>query len=216
MVRPAVGGCYNPTVLQVITGLTLAFGPWLTAAPAGRQSAPQRQTIRTEFRIFDGSTEVTAETRLRIRPTGSTETGQVVESGPLATDLPAGIYDVQAVRQKAGQVVSVRWAERLVVMAYPDEGGRHLEVINFAQEHGALQLRWIEGQAPDPAGVVVTATKDGDSRPTPARAVHGAGYALLILPAGTYDIRVARNGKAEVVLPNLEVPADRTRMKIIP
>ncbi len=117
--------------------------------------------------MFDGAVEVSAETRLRVRPTGSTETGRVVEGGPLAADLPAGIYDVQAVRQQAGQVVSVRWAEKLVVMAYPDEGGRHLEVINFANEHGALQLRWPEGQAPDPAGVAVTVTRSGESRPTP-------------------------------------------------
>ena len=102
--------------------------------------------------MFDGAVEVSAETRLRVRPSGSTETGRVVEGGPLAADLPAGIYDVQAVRQQAGQVVSVRWAEKLVVMAYPDEGGRHLEVINFASEHGALQLRWPEGQAPDAGG----------------------------------------------------------------
>jgi hypothetical protein len=201
-------------VLQVI-GLTLALGVWLTAAPAVRQSPPRRETIRTEFRVFNGATEVSGETRLRVRPAGSTETGRVLESGSLAADLPAGIYDVEAVRQQAGQVVSVRWAEKLVVMDYPDEAGRHLEVINFAQAHGALQLRWPEGQTPDPASVTVTVTKDGESRVTQARTIHGAGYALLVLPAATYDIRIARVGKDPVVLSKIEVPADRTRMKII-
>jgi hypothetical protein len=202
-------------VLHVVTGLMLAVGAWLAVGPDVRLDQPRTETIRTEFRVFDGVTDVSTETRLRVRPTGSTETGRILEGGPLTADLPAGIYDVQAVRQQAGQVVSVRWAEKLVVMAYPDEGGRHLEVINFANEHGALQLRWPEGQAPDPAGVAVTVTKDGESRPTPARTIHGVGYALLVLPAGTYDVRIARPGKDPVVLSRIEVPADRTRMKVI-
>ena len=159
---------------------------------------------------------MSTETRLRVRPTGSTETGRVLEGGPLAADLPAGIYDVQAVRQQAGQVVSVRWAEKLVVMAYPDEGGRHLEVINFANEHGALQLRWPEGQAPDPAGRRCHRDQ-GRREPAHSRArtIHGPGYALLVLPAGTYDVRIARTGKEPVVLSKIELPADRTRMKVI-
>lgn len=201
--------------MPVVTGLTLALGAWLTVGPAARPNQPRIETIRTEFRVFDGVTDVSTETRLRVRPSGSTETGRILEGGPLAADLPAGIYDVQAVRQQSGQVVSVRWAERLVVMAYPDEGGRHLEVINFADQHGALQLRWPEGQAPDPAGVAVTVTKDGESRPTPARTVHGLGYALLVLPAGIYDVRITRPGKEPFVLSKIEVPADRTRMKVI-
>jgi hypothetical protein len=203
-------------VLHAVPGLALAFGALWTAEPVVRQAAPQTETIRTEFRVFDGAVEVSGETRLRVRPSGSTETGRLVEGGPLSADLPAGIYDVQAVRQQAGQVVSVRWAEKLVVMAYPDEGGRHLEVINFANEHGALQLRWPEGQAPDPATTAVTVTRSGESRPTHTRTIHGPGYVLLVLPAGTYDVRIVRTGKADVVLPALEVPADRTRMKMIP
>jgi hypothetical protein len=202
-------------VLHVVTGLTFAVSAWLTVGSAVQPDQPRTEIIRTEFRVFDGITDVGTETRLRVRPSGSTETGRILEGGPLAADLPAGIYDVQAVRQRAGQVVSVRWAEKLVVMAYPDEGGRHLEVINFANQHGALQLRWPEGQAPDPAGVTVTVTKDGESRPTPARTIHGPGYALLVLPAGTYDVRIARPGKDPFVLSKIEVPADRTRMKVI-
>lgn len=203
-------------MLHVLAGLSLAVGAGLTPGPAARQPPPSTGTIRIEFRIFDGGTEVSAETRLRVRPSGSTETGHLVDSAPLAIDLPAGIYDVQAVRQRAGQVVSVRWAERLVVMAYPDEAGRHLEVINFVSEHGALQLRWPQGQAPDPNGVAVTVTRGGDARPTPTRLLHGQDYALIVLPAGTYDVRIARTGKDPVVWSSLEVPADRTRMKVVP
>ncbi len=200
----------------LVAGLWLAVGAWATVESAGWQAPPRGVVIRTEFRVFDGDTEVSAETRLRVRPSGSTETGRVLEGASLAADLPAGIYDVQAVRQQAGQVVSVRWAEKLVVMDYPDEGGRHLEVINFASEHGALQLRWPEGQAPEHAGVVVTVTRTDEGRATAARTFHGPGYALLVLPAGTYDVRIASNGRPPVDLPRVEVPADRTRMKLMP
>lgn len=193
----------------------VALGVCLGVGPAGAQAPARVETIRTEFRVFDGTSEVTAETRLRVRPSGSSETGRIVEAGHSAVELPAGIYDVQAVRQQAGQVTNVRWAERLVIMAYPDEGGRHLEVINFAGGHGALQLRWPEGRAPDPAGVAVTVTRAGESRPTPARILHGLGYLLLILPAGTYDIRVTQPGRDALVLANTEIPADSTRMKVI-
>ncbi len=178
-------------------------------------SQPRQDVVRTEFRVFDGTTEVSADTRLRVRPSGSTETGRILEAGALAVDLPAGVYDVQAVRQQSGQAVNVRWAERLVVMAYPDEGGRHLEVINFAEAHGALQLRWADG-APEPSGLGITVTRDGESKAVAPRAVHGPGYALLVLPAGIYDVRVVRAGREPVVLSKVEVPVDRTRMKLVP
>jgi hypothetical protein len=202
-------------VTAVLVLLMWCSGATAPHAPA-RLSQPRPDIIRTEFRVFDGVVEVSAETKLRVRPSGSTETGRILDAGALAADLPTGVYDVQAVRQKAGQVISVRWAERLVVMAYPDEGGRHLEVINFAGEHGALQLRWSDGPAADPAGIAVTVTRDGDGRTVAARAAHGPGYALLVLPAGTYDVRVVRPGRDPVVLSKVEVPVDRTRMKIVP
>jgi len=195
--------------------VAIVTAAWLSLGVTAPQSQPRADRIRTEFRVFEGTTEVSGETRLRVRPSGSTETGRVLDIGQLALELPPGIYDVQAVRQRAGQVISVRWAEKLVVMAYPDEAGRHLEVINFLNEHGALQLRWPEGHAPDPASVAVTVTRDGDSRPFPARTLHGLGYVLLILPAGTYDVRITRPGKNPIELSKIEVPADRTRMKVI-
>ena len=165
--------------------------------------------------MFDGTTEVTRETRLRIRPAGTTETGRILEGPALTLELTPGIYDVQAVRQRSGQVVSVRWAERLVIMPYPDEAGRHLQVINFANDFGALQLRWPEGQAPDPAGTAVTAVRAGQSRASPTRVFQGAGYVLLVLPAGTYDVRVTRPGHDTIVLTDIEIPDNSTRMKVI-
>jgi hypothetical protein len=192
----------------------------LAVALSGRampvaQQTPAGPPIRTEFRVFDGTNEVTPLTRLRVRPTSSSETGRIVEGGELTVDLTPGIYDVQAVRQESGQVVNVRWAERLVIMPYPDEGGRHLEVINFTNQFGALQLRWPEGEAPDPAGVAVTVSRAGESRPMPTKVLHGLGYLLLVLPADTYDVRVTRPGQDPIVLGAVEIPADRTRMKVI-
>lgn len=194
--------------------LVVVLTVWPGSLPP-RPGQARAESVRTEFRVFDGTTEVSAETRLRVRPSGSTETGHVVEGATLAADLPPGIYDVQAVRQRSGEVISIRWAEKLVVMHYPDEGGRHLEVINFASEHGALQLRWPDGEAPDPAEIAVTATREGDSRPIGSRTLHGADYALLVVPAGTYDIRITRAGRDPLVMAGVEVPADRTRMKIV-
>jgi hypothetical protein len=200
-------------VLSLLCAIGLiGLGTW----PPGPESAQDpADLIRTEFRIFDGTNEVSAETRLRVRPSGSSETGRIVDGPSLNLELPPGIYDVQAIRQRSGQVVSVRWAERLVIMPYPDEAGRHLEVINFTHGFGALQLRWPEGQAPNPAGVGVTALETGQTRPVPARAVFGLGYVLLVLPADTYDIRVTRPGKDTIVLTAVEIPPDRTRMKLI-
>jgi hypothetical protein len=181
---------------------------------AARQAAPSGVSIRAEFRVFDGTSEVSSITRLRVRPSGSSETGTVVDGSDLALDLKAGIYDVQAIRQESGHV-SVRWAENLVIMAYPDEAGRHLEVINFSDQFGALQLRWSGRQMPDPAGVTVTVSKPGDAHPTPAHPLRGPDYLLLVLPAGTYDVRVAGTGRPEVMLSAIELPPDRTRMKLI-
>jgi hypothetical protein len=199
----------------VLVAVSLVASLITTAAPSP-QSAQSTTPIRTEFRVFDGTREVTTQTRLRVRPSGSSEEGRVVDGGELRLELPPGIYDVQAVRQESGQVVGIRWAERLVVMPYPDEGGRHLEVINFTNSYGALQLRWPDGQAPDPAGIAVTVSKSGEARPVPARVIAGLGYLLLVLPADTYDVRITRTGQDPIVLSGIEVPADRTRMKVIP
>jgi hypothetical protein len=194
----------------------LAAAALAAASPASaRQAAPADTSIRAEFRVFDGTSEVSTLTRLRVRPSGATETGTIVEGSELALDLKAGIYDVQAIRHESEHVVSVRWAEHLVIMAYPDEAGRHLEVINFSNQFGALQLRWPGGHMPDPASVMVTVAKVGDGHVAPAHPVRGPGYLLLVLPAGIYDLRVSQPGRAEVALGGLEVPADRTRMKLI-
>jgi hypothetical protein len=188
----------------------------LAASPHGVPQPKAGPPIRVEFRVFDGTNEITSVARVRVRRSGTAETGVVVEGGDLSVSLPPGIYDAEAVRHKAGDTVDICWAEHLVVMAYPDEGGRHLEVINFAKEFGALQLRLADGQAPDPAGMAVTIFRPGDAHAMPARVLRGPGYMLLVVPGGTYDLRVTRPGRGPVTLSDMEVPAGATRMKLVP
>src|SRR5438094_639297 len=82
----------------------------------------------------------------RKKPVG----GAVAVAGPgVRVTVPPGFYDAQAIRERDGRVLNIRWAERLVVMAYPDEAGHHLEVINFQNGFGALEVRARDGSVPD-------------------------------------------------------------------
>jgi hypothetical protein len=162
------------------------------------------------FRVFDGTQDVSAETRITVRASGSTEEGTILNGPQLSLDLPPGIYDAQAIRHRAGRVLSVRWAERLVIVSYPDEGDEHLEVINLTSGFGALQLRLPPDVRPDPGAVKV----EGGTPGAPARVFAAPGYLLVVAPAGTYTISVALPAGPET-LADVEIPADRTRMRTI-
>src|SRR4051794_33619603 len=90
-------------------------------------------SLTLEMRVFNGLEDVTRSTRIAVYRAGE-RTQPLVQLGvgrlPLSTDLPPSIYDVQAIHVRDGRVINIRWAQRLVVMPYPDENGRHLEVIN--------------------------------------------------------------------------------------
>jgi hypothetical protein len=170
-------------------------------------------SIALELRVFNAYEDVTAQTRLAIHRAGEHSSPVAhLNAGPatVAIDMPAGIYDVQAIRERDGRVVSIRWAQRLVVMPYPDEGGRHLEVINFQNGFGALQVR---GRTGPPAEAKIYRT--GDHNVPVVDPVVGPGYLLFIAPAGTYDLQTrAESGPAWHN--GLEVPLDRTRLWIVP
>lgn len=172
--------------------------------------------VTAEFRVFAGTEEITTVTRLRIMPTGTREKSLTVEEGKrLVTTIPPGIYDVQALRLRTEGIVAIRWAERLVVMHYPDEGGRHLEVINFQPGYGALQVRATKGPIADYDVAVFAA---GDRTATAGERLLGEDYRLFILKAGRYDIRVRRGPNPRETddaqwLLDVEVPEDRTRLK---
>ena len=175
------------------------------------QSPPASLTL--EIRVFAGTADVTDEARVTVHRAG--ERGQPVGQVPaieprVIFQVPPGLYDVQAVRERDGRVVSIRWAERLVVMAYPDERGHHLEVINLLPGYGALQVRSTSG-LPETELTLFGSGK----RAHPARAAAGAGYKLFVVPAGQYDIRISR-GSHSTWQKGIEVPLDRTRLWIIP
>ena len=192
----------------------LLLGTLGAVAGTARAPAQDERTIQTEFRVFDGTTEVSASTRLRVRRSGRDETGRTLEGPALTVDLEPGIYDVQAIRHRHGQVQAVRWAERLVIVHYPDEAGRHLEVINLAPGYGALQLRTPGLQRPDPEGLRIERSTAGEPERS-AAVTSGDGYLLVIGRAGVYDLRVAARGAPPQALSSIEIPADRTRMRIL-
>lgn len=171
--------------------------------------------VSTEFRVFDGGAEVTASTRLRVTPAGRRDAPAVDARMPI-TPLPAAIYDVQARRVDNRGVVAVKWAERLAVMHYPDENGRHLEVINFQPGFGALQLRANRGRLATSEVAIFAA---GDRVAPVSTPIAGDDYVLFVVPIGRYDVRVQHaehDGPSDTHwLLGLEVPADRTRLKLI-
>jgi hypothetical protein len=190
----------------------LALAALVSAGPHAQSS--EARPLVLELRIFLGSDEVTPETRVTLHRAG--ERGAPVaqttaRTGRLEVSVPAGIYDAQAIREVDGKVANIRWAERLVVMPYPDEEGHHLEVVNFTSGFGALQIRAPKGGAlPD-----VALFKAGQHGRAAAISVDGPGYALFVVPAGAYDVQVRRGPKAAWYA-DIEVPADRTRLWLVP
>ena len=196
--------------------LAIALAAVFVAAGAGYGAPPaaagQADALTLEIRAFNGPEDVTGQTRMTVHRAGErkealphTRSGD----GRVALQVPAGIYDVQAIHEREGRVVNIRWANRLVVMPYPDEAGQHLEVINFRNGFGALQVRSAK-DAPIEAALYHVGKRD-----KPAGAPIGApGYTLFIVPAGSYDLQIRSRGKTSWHT-NLEVPLDRTRLSVV-
>jgi hypothetical protein len=165
--------------------------------------------IQCEFRAFDGVDEVTRETRMRVYPSG-------LKEGGLATDpagrvpLAPGLYDVQVLRERDGRVTAIRWIEHLLIMRYPDEAGQHLEAVNFRSQYGALELKTSRQDD-------ATAFAAGDRARPIATGRPGAGYMLLVVPAGRYDVRVkaATPNAPDIWLTDVDIPAGRTRLRTL-
>ncbi len=171
--------------------------------------------LNLEVRVFDGQKEVTADTRVSIYAAGDRESpiSQAgLAPGRLLMRVPAGIYDAQAVLQRHGRVIAIRWAERLVVMPYPDEAGHHLQVINFASGYGALQIRPTSAIDPGDRFVLLGSAGPGQYKPV-ASSQHG--YVLFVVPAGQYDMQVTRRSRM-TWYHGIEVPLERTRFWLVP
>ncbi len=190
--------------------LILAFAAAL-AVSAIAVAGPGDLTL--ELRVFNGTEEVTAQTRLTVHRAG--ERGDPLRQstaadGRVLLQVPQGIYDVQAIQERDGRVVNIRWANRLVVMPYPDEDGQHLEVINFKNGFGALQIRGKPGTLPD-----VFLYEPGNRDKPSAAPLRTTSYALFVVPAAAYDL-LHRTGGKSIWHSRLDVPLDRTRLWVIP
>jgi hypothetical protein len=177
---------------------------------------PSPQLLTLEIRSYRGTTDVSDATRIVVHRAGQREqpVGQILSGGARTVGVPPGIYDAQAVHERDGRVLDIRWAERLVVMPYPDEAGHHLEVINFVSGYGALQIRSAGGRAPGSDTTVALFTADAHGQPAAVATVPGP-YALFVVRAGQYDVLV-RRGVTETWYTGINVPLDRTRLWIVP
>ena len=180
----------------------------------GSVAAQPVKPLTLQVRVFHGSQEVTADTRVTVHRAG--ERGDPVAQtrgrhGRVDLTVPPGIYDVQAIREREGRVLNIRWAERLVVMPYPDEEGRHLEVINFLNGYGALQVRQ-RGTAALEAAIYAPADHD---HPAASPRVEGQDYILFVVLAGKYDVQTRSAGQATWHT-QIDVPLDRTRLWFVP
>ena len=178
-------------------------------------AVPQvKDRVTLEIRVFAGAQEVTGETRISVHRAGEHQSplAQLTpQTGRLELGVAPGIYDVQTIRERDDRVIGIRWAERLVVMAYPDEQGHHLEVVNLETGFGALQVR--SKDRPVPPDVALFAPADRATEI--ATRLTGDGYALFVVPAGGYDVR-ARYGDRVAWHAGIDVPLDRTRLFIVP
>ena len=156
---------------------------WLLLALSVLGFAPVQQSITLEVRTFDGTADVSDATRVVVHRAAQRDqpVGQVNPGARPTITVPPGIYDAQAVREQAGRHANIRWAERLVVMPYPDENGHHLEVINFQSGYGALEVRGTTGRASE-ADVALYPTSD-HAKPA-AAPLTTSTYALFVVRAG--------------------------------
>lgn len=191
-------------------GLALAL---VTAFAAQDPAAGPGKPLTLELRVFNGPEEVTAQTRATVHRAGDRGDPLVQTTpadGRVQLLLPAGIYDVQAIHERDGRVLNIRWANRLVLMPYPDEPGQHLEVINFKNGFGALQIREPAGGRPD------VAIYEAGKREKPAAVpVLAPTYLLFVVRAGSYDL-VARASGRSTWHTGVDVPLDRTRLWVTP
>jgi hypothetical protein len=191
-------------------GLALAL---ITAFAAQDPATDPGKQLTLELRVFHGTEEVTAQTRATVHRAGDRGEPLMQASstdGRIQLRLTAGIYDVQAIHERDGRVLNIRWANRLVLMPYPDEPGHHLEVINFSNGFGALQIREAAGGRPD------VAIYEPGKRDTPVAApLPTSTYLLFVVRAGAYDLLARASGKS-TWHSAVDVPLDRTRLWVTP
>lgn len=205
--------------------LILALACALALAPP---PAPTQADVRLDIRVFDGATEVSRHVRVAVYSAGRHEqpvaTAVAEPTGP-GVLVPPGDYDVQVVWEQAKGANRLLWAPDLAVLRYPDEGGRHLEVLNFDPSYGALEVivpgglarRSPEGEGGRALWQAALRPEGGGEGAAAHTAVAGDGYVLFVVPGGRYDLEVVFNGDAprRRTVAAIEVPAGRTRLMVI-
>jgi hypothetical protein len=184
------------------------------AAPAAPADLP---TIRLEIRVFDGPDDVTHESHVKLFPKGQRSKDLPMTTAgagqPTTAIVPVGFYDAQAIRERRGEAPNIRWAQQWLVQRYPDEYGRHLEVINYKSGYGALQIRPAPSETAAAKGWSGVAYAAGDPSKEVGKSTSSADDLLFALPSGRYDIKVTLADKSTQWLRDIDVPADRTRLK---
>ena len=195
-------------------GRVTLFVCLLAPAGVGAQSAAAVELL---VRVFNGLDEVTAQCRIAVYTAGTRRAPLVPDLRPGTghhIEVEPGLYDLQVTWRGPGDTVAIEWAEHLSVLRYPDEGGRHVEIINLQLGFGALLVRppaaWLETDR----GWRVSAFLHGVVGRAGFEPVDGTDHRLFILPAGRYDL-VAGLGSTEHTVTDVEVPAQRTRLTLL-
>ena len=186
----------------------------LAPAGAGAQSSAPVELI---VRVFDELDEITAHCQIVVYTADTRDAPLVPDLRPGTghhVEVEPGLYDLQVTWRRPGDIVAIEWAEHLSVLWYPDEGGRHVEIVNLQPVFGALLVRPpVAGLEPDRDWRVSAFLHGGVGR-AGFEPVDGTDYKLFILPAGRYDL-VAGLGSTELTVTDVEVPAQRTRLKLL-
>jgi hypothetical protein len=208
-----------PLAAQAPTAAPATPPPATASGARPTMVPPGGPNVRLQLRVFDGVNEVTRETRVRLYPAGRRGTPIRLTLGPdraYEADVPVGLYDVQAIRSRAADsIAGVRWVERMLVQKYPDEPGRHLQVVHMREGYGALQIR-PEGIDPSPPGWSAVATPPGVPGTEVGKARALGPDLLLVVPAGTYDVKVVLPSAQPAWLSGIDIPDARTRLKTWP
>lgn len=196
--------------LATLSPMTALCLLWF-AALSFVQSAPP---LALDVRVFRGATEVTRDTNVTVYPAGNRSGGKRLAqgtSGERQIPLPAGHYDIQLVQQTGGKVTGISWTSLRLLVDYPGEHQRHLEVINFEKGWGALQIRQAGPREDATVGWSARLLKpDGTEF---GRGVPGDGYQVLVAPAGSYTIEVTRADGSKTRLGNVEVLENLTYLR---
>jgi len=184
---------------------------WLAALLVGVQPAPD---LALDVRVFRGATDVTAGTNVTVFKAGNRTSGKPipeVAGGQRRIPLPAGQYDLQLVQQQDGKVIGIAWTSLRLLVDYPGEYQRHLEVLNFEKGWGALQIR--QAGQPESSQVDWSARLLRADGSEAARGVTGEGYQVLVAPTGTYMVEVTRPDGTRTRMANVEVRENLTYVR---